>query len=83
MNLGELDLTSEDFWLDEVDGIVHYIFICLLALISGLTGQKITIDMVHGCCLVSARFRLGYLDLKPVLRTAHHIIILLLYDPDF
>lgn len=27
LNLGELDLILEDFWLDEVDGIVYYIFI--------------------------------------------------------
>ena len=26
MNLGELDLTSEDFWLDEVDGEHNHTF---------------------------------------------------------
>lgn len=49
LNLGELDLTSEDFWLDEVDGTVHYIFI------SGLTVKiiHVSIDiMVHGRVLV-------------------------------
>lgn len=42
LNLGELDLTSEDFWLDEVDGTVHYIFI------SGLTVKIIRVSIYHG-----------------------------------
>lgn len=64
MNLGELDLTSEDFWLDEVDGTVLISFDSFLKWLDSSINY---IDIFNWCCLVSARYRLG----------APHIILFL------